>query len=93
MNAGDEAYDKNNPREGPRSDSKVSAADECSDAVADRLYPALSEGERRMATANLRRYFEIALAVAEEQARVEAELTQPESIPTMKERSNADLKL
>jgi hypothetical protein len=43
--------------------------------------------------ANLRRYFEIALAFAEEQSRAETGLTEPDSVPTMKERSNVDLKL
>jgi hypothetical protein len=93
MQADNENEDRNNLRQEPRSGAQVSAADESSDAVANELYPELSENQQRDAMANLRRYFEIALAIAEEQARREPSLTQPESVPTMKERSNVDLKL
>jgi len=63
------------------------------DAVASKLYRELSDAECREAVANLRRYFEIALAIAEEHARLEPGLTQPESVSTMKERSHVDLKI
>lgn len=52
------------------------------------LYPALSENERSQALANLRRYFEIALAIAKAAANREDGLTDPDSVPTMKERSS-----
>lgn len=57
----------------------------------DELYPELSETERREALANLRHYFEVALAVLQDQIS-ERGLTSPESLLTIKERSNEKLK-
>jgi hypothetical protein len=61
------------------------------DATGAGLYPQLSEKDRREALANLRRYFEIVVAIADETAQARG-LTHPASITTMKERSNVDLK-
>jgi hypothetical protein len=52
------------------------------------LYPELNEKERNLAARNLMRYFEIALVVAEEKERSDARLTHPDTISSMKERSN-----
>lgn len=57
------------------------------DSAIRELYPALNRDQCREAEVSLRRYFEIALAIAEEQS-----LTSAPSIPTMKERSNVDLR-
>ena len=62
------------------------------DAMASGVYPELSEADRREAVANLRHYFEIAVAIADEAVQQRRGLTSPESVPTMKERSNVDLK-
>jgi len=62
------------------------------DAIAASLYADLPERERSQALTNLRRYFEIAAAIAEERVRSKADLTHPASVPTMEERSNVDLK-
>jgi len=68
-------------------DSKKSdGSDRQIKSVIRNLYPALNEQQCQKAEINLRRYFEIALAIAEET------LTSAPSIPTMKERSNVDLK-
>lgn len=61
--------------------------------VGAKLYPELIGGVRQLAMANLLRYFEIAVAIAEEQARARLGLTVAESTPTIKERSNVDLRL
>jgi hypothetical protein len=93
MNAGDDEHGKTKPGDEPMAGSESTAEAETTDLVAVGLYPALSRDERRQAMANLRRYFEIACAMAEEQAREKAGLTQPKSVPTMKERSNVHFNL
>jgi hypothetical protein len=57
------------------------------------LYPGLNVRDRGEAASNLRRYFEIAFAVAEDALPSRDPLTSAESVPTMKERSNVDLKI
>jgi hypothetical protein len=64
-----------------------------SGAAIPRLYPELSQQECREAMANLRRHFEIAIAIADERAQQGVDLTALESIPTMKERSSDNLKI
>lgn len=61
-------------------------------AFAAELFPGLSQQEQTEAVTNLRRYFEIALAIAEENAQIDFGLTQSESVPTVKERSQGNLK-
>jgi len=60
--------------------------------IAAALYPELTGEERAIAEANLWRYFEIALLVGEEAERPRGHLTASAPLPSMKERSNADLK-
>jgi hypothetical protein len=93
MNTSHEECEKTNPEEESTAGPEMNIETEHADAVADKLYPELSNDDRRDAMTNLRRYFEIALAIAEVQARAEAGLTEPTSVPTMKERSNVNLKL
>jgi len=69
----------------------VERGKETTDAIGAGPYPQLSEEERREAMTNLRRYFEIALAIADETGQGRG-LTHPDLVPTMKERSNVDLK-
>ena len=83
MRKNEQQYKRDDPNTvTPRIDAEREAA--------AKLYPSLGEIERREAIANLRRYFEIALA--QERVDVNASLTQPGSVPTMKERSNEILK-
>jgi hypothetical protein len=60
--------------------------------VVKKLYPDLNDTERNLASANLVRYFEIALAIAEEKEQPDAPLTHPYPVSSMKERSNVNLK-
>ena len=69
----------------------ASAANDCQ-AVVKRLYPSLSEGERSLAVANLLRYFEVACEIGNEELSSEQGLTPPAPLPTIKERSNGNLK-
>ncbi len=83
---------RNPPNSASSGDLDQSKADGQLHELISRLYPDLSEVERAAAEANLVRYCEIALAVAEEELRYGATLTSTESVPTMKERSNVHLK-
>lgn len=55
-------------------------------------YPGLTQEQIRGATMTLLRYAEIAIAIVEEHERSGDTLTDTAPVPTMKERSNADLK-
>ncbi len=94
MRSCDESLDQTNPMEGsvPPSRPEMDVATERVAVVAAHLYPELSKKERRLAAENLLHYFEIALDVAEDRGRSGHGLTHPQSIPTMKERSNSHLK-
>jgi hypothetical protein len=56
------------------------------------LYPELKAQERHLAETNLIRYLEIALTIAGGLQHPADHLTHHESVPTMKERSNGNLK-
>jgi hypothetical protein len=56
------------------------------ESVIRELYSSLNREQCQEAEVNLRRYFEIALAIAEET------LTSTPSVPTIRERSNVELK-
>ena len=75
----------------PPGDAAANAHKRLGDVVA-KLYPTLTERERAVAALNLLRYFEIVLAIAEEGQRSATCLTHRESVPSMKERSNGNLK-
>ncbi len=66
-------------------------ADQLRDII-EKAYPSLNKEERGVALANLRRYFEVALALAEELQCAAARLTPPAPVHTIKERSNGNLK-
>lgn len=60
--------------------------------VVKTLYPYLSEAERNPAEKNLRRYFEVAIRIAQS-ADSSAGLTASEPVSSIKERSNVNLKI
>jgi hypothetical protein len=93
MQVPDQKCNENKSQGEETSRPRINTEAEHVDAAAARLYPELSETEQRQAGANLRRYFEIALSMAEENAKRDASLTERESVSTMKERSNDTLKL
>jgi len=88
---GDQKTNESNEPIESRALATCGAGAQNQDATAPTLYPGLSSEERNEAAANLRRYFEIAIAIAEEPRSQKKGLTHPESVPTVKERSNVDL--
>ena len=77
--------------QGAERSQRSEKVDEFSKAT-ERLYPTLSAAERSLAAENLIRYFEIAIAIAEERVSSAPGLTPSDPIPTMKERSKRNLK-
>ncbi len=95
MHTGNDLIDPTNSRDvaiPPPSPDADDAVEHIS-AMLDKLYPRLNDKERHLAEANLIRYCEIALAVAESSKRPKCRLTHSQALSTIKERSNNHLKV
>ena len=57
------------------------------------IFPNLDTNDRAIAEANLRAYFEVAFDIVARKQKSPTSLTREELLPTMKERSNVQLKI